>query len=90
MLKDILYTGLGMGVVLKEKVQNEIQKLEDEGKLKKDDAASLLESLSNKGQEEEKRVKELLKSSIKEVIDELGLATKADIEALKKDAKSKK
>jgi len=90
MLKDILYTGLGMGVVLKEKVQNEIQKLEDEGKLKKDDAASLLESLSNKGQEEEKRVKELLKSSIREVIDELGLATKADIEALKKDGKSKK
>ena len=90
MLKDILYTGLGMGVVLKEKVQNEIQKLEDEGKLKKDDATSLLESLSNRGQEEEKRVKELLKSSIKEVIDELGLATKADIEALKKDAKSKK
>jgi len=26
MLKDILYTGLGMGVVLKERVQHEIQK----------------------------------------------------------------
>ena len=89
MLKDILYTGLGMGVLLKEKVENEIQKLEDEGKLKKDDAASLLESLSTKGQEEEKRVKEIFKKSIKEVIDELGLATKEDIANLK-DALSKK
>ena len=89
MLKDMLYTGLGMGVLLKEKVENEIQKLEDEGKLKKDDAASLLDSLSTKGQEEEKRVKEIFKKSIKEVIDELGLATKEDIANLK-DALSKK
>ena len=89
MLKDILYTGLGMGVVLKEKVQKEIQKLEDEGKLKKDDAASLIESLSTKGKEEEERVKELFKTSIKEVIDELGLATKEDIAKLK-DKLSKK
>ncbi len=89
MLKDILYTGLGMGVLLKEKVENEIQKLEDEGKLKKDDAASLLDSLSTKGQDEEKRIKEIFKKSIKEVIDELGLATKEDIANLK-DALSKK
>ena len=85
----MLYTGLGMGVLLKEKVENEIQKLEDEGKLKKDDATSLLDSLSTKGQDEEKRIKEIFKKSIKEVIDELGLATKEDIENLK-DALSKK
>jgi polyhydroxyalkanoate synthesis regulator phasin len=90
MLKDILYTGLGMGVVLKEKVENEIKKLEEEGKLKKDDAASLIASLSTKGKEEEERLKELFKTSIKEVIDELGLATKEDIAALKKDKASKK
>ncbi len=85
----MLYTGLGMGVILKEKVENEIQKLEDEGKLKKDDATSLLDSLSTKGQDEEKRIKEIFKKSIKEVIDELGLATKEDIADLK-DALSKK
>ena len=85
----MLYTGLGMGVLLKEKVENEIQKLEDEGKLKKDDATSLLDSLSTKGQDEEKRIKEIFKKSIKEVIDELGLATKEDIANLK-DELSKK
>jgi len=73
MLKDILYTGLGMGVVLKEKVESEIKKLEEEG----------VESLSSKGKEEEERIKELFKTSIKEVIDELGLATKEDIQKLK-------
>ena len=83
MLKDILYTGLGMGVVLKEKVESEITKLQEEGKLKKDDAASLIESLSSKGKEEEAKLKELFKTSIREVIDELGLATKEDIAKLK-------
>ena len=74
MLKDILYTGLGMGVVLKEKVESEIKKLEEE---------EGVESLSSKGKEEEERIKELFKTSIKEVIDELGLATKEDIKKLK-------
>ncbi len=83
MLKDILYTGLGMGVLFKEKVQTELQKLEDEGKIKKDDVETLLKSLSQKGEEEEKRIKEIFKKSIKEVIEELGLATKEDIKALK-------
>ena len=83
MLKDILYTGLGMGVVLKERVESEITRLQEEGKLKKDDAASLIESLSSKGKEEEAKLKELFKTSIREVIDELGLATKEDIAKLK-------
>lgn len=35
MIKDILYTGIGAAVALKEKVESEVQKLEDEGKIKK-------------------------------------------------------
>jgi len=66
MLKDMIYTGLGMGVVLKEKVENEIEKLQKEGKLKKDDATSLLESLASKGKDEESKVKELLKTTTDE------------------------
>ncbi len=89
MLKDMLYTGLGMGVLLKEKIQAELQKLEEEGKIKKDDASALLNSLSQKGKEEEERIKEIFKKSIKEVIEDLGLATKEDIKELK-DKLSKK
>ena len=89
MLKDMLYTGLGIGILLKEKVQDEIKKLEDEGKIKKDDATTLLNSLSTKGQEEEQKIKAIFTKSIKEVIDEFGLATKEDIANLK-DELSKK
>lgn len=87
MLKELIYTGLGAAVVFKEKVEDEVKKLESEGKLKTDDAKSFLESIEQKGKEEEERSKEKLKSILKEVIDELGLATKEDLEKLKQELK---
>lgn len=83
MLKDMIHTGMGVGMLLKEKVEKEVKKLEEEGKIKTDDAKTFVESLLEKGKDEEQRVKDLLKDSIKEVISELGIATKDDIEKLK-------
>ncbi|MDD2789696.1 MAG: hypothetical protein PHU40_03405 [Sulfurimonas sp.] len=87
MFKDLIYAGIGAASVLKEKVEEEVKKLEEQGKLKTSDAKSFLESIEKKGKEEETRVKDELKRALKEVIDELGLATKADIEKLKEDLK---
>jgi len=87
MLKDLLYAGIGAAVVMKEKVEEEVKKLEEQGKIKTTDAKSFLESIEKKGQEEHERVKEELKTALKEVIDELGIATKADLEKMKEDLK---
>jgi polyhydroxyalkanoate synthesis regulator phasin len=87
MFKDLIYAGIGAATVLKEKVEEEVKKLEEQGKLKTSDAKSFLESIEKKGKEEETRLKDELKRALKEVIDELGLATKADIEKLKEDLK---
>ncbi|MBD3796251.1 MAG: hypothetical protein IE887_00645 [Campylobacterales bacterium] len=87
MLRELLYTGIGAATVLKEKVESEMKKLEEQGKIKTDDAKSFLESIETKGKEEEARLKDQIKASLKEVIDELGLATKADLEKLKEDLK---
>lgn len=87
MLKELLYTGIGAATVIKEKVEEEVKKLEDSGKIKTEDAKSFLESIEKKGKEEEEKSKEKLKNTLKEIIDELGLATKADIEKLKEELK---
>lgn len=87
MIKDLLYTGIGAAVALKEKVEVEVKRLEDEGKIKKDDAKNFLESIEEKGKAEEEKFKANLKASLKEVLDELGVATKEDIEKLKEDLK---
>ena len=87
MLRDLIYAGIGAMSVLKEKVEAEVKKLEEEGKLKTTDAKSFLESIEKKGKEEDDKFKEKFKSTLKEIIDELGLATKADLEKLKEDLK---
>ena len=87
MLKELLHTGIGVAVILKQKVEDEMKRLEDEGKIKTQDAKSFLESIETKGKEEEVRIKEQLKLTLKEVIEELGLATKEDLAKLKEDLK---
>ena len=69
---------------MREKVEEEVKKLEDQGKIKTTDAKSFLDSIEKKGKQEQDKVKEELKKTLKEVIDELGLATKEDLEKLKK------
>ncbi len=85
MFKELMYTGLGGALLLKEKVEEELKKLEEKGKINTTDTKSFLESLKTKGENEENRLKDELKSAIREVIEELGIATNQDIEeALKK------
>jgi polyhydroxyalkanoate synthesis regulator phasin len=87
MLHNLLYTGIGAAALMKEKVEVEMKKLQEEGKIKTADAKSFLESIEQKGKDEEKRLKEELKSALKEVIEELGLATKEDLAKFKEECK---
>lgn len=87
MLKELLTTGFGAAAILKDKIEEEMKTLEQNGKIKKEDAKSFLESLENRGKEEEQKTKDEIKKLLKEIIDELGLATKQDLEKLKEDLK---
>lgn len=87
MFKEIIHTGFGVVYAIGEKVEEELKKLEEKGKIKTEDTKSFLKSLEEKGMEEEQKFKDNFKKMIKEVIDELGIATKEDIEKLKEDKK---
>lgn len=83
MLKEILYTGLGGAAMLKERIENELNRLQEKGKLSKEEAETFMTNLQSRGEAEEAELKAKIKEALKEVADELGLATKADIDALK-------
>jgi polyhydroxyalkanoate synthesis regulator phasin len=87
MLKDLIYIGLGGALLAKEKVEKELNELVEKGKLNKEEAQKLIDKAKTKGEEEEKAFKAKLKEAVREVLDEMDLATKADIEALKKEKK---
>lgn len=81
MLKEILYTGLGGALLLKERMEDDIKHFEERGRLSKEEARTFLKELKARGEAEETLIKEEIRKAVKEAIDELGLATKADIEA---------
>lgn len=87
MLREFFYTGIGAASLLRERVEEEVKKLEEKGKLGANDAKSLMESIEARGKEEDEKLKARLKELLKEAMDEIGIATKADIEALRKDLK---
>jgi polyhydroxyalkanoate synthesis regulator phasin len=87
-LEQLLYIALGGALSVKEKLEKnseEISKWQSEAEA---NARAFLDELSQRGAQEKDHVKELLREQIKEVINELGLATKADLEELKKDLKN--
>jgi len=83
MLKELLHVGLGSVVVVKEKIEEELKILQEKGKINTSDAKSFLESVTKKGEEEDEKLKQKIKDMLKEAIEELGVATKKDIEELK-------
>ncbi len=84
-MKDLLYASLGGMMVLKEKVEAEVKKLEEKGKLSREDGKKFIEELQTKGKEGEDELKAKVKDALKELIDELGLVTKEDIAHLKNE-----
>lgn len=89
MIKEFFQTGFGIAAVIGEKVEEELKKLEEKGKIKTEDTKSFLKSLEDRGEQEEQKFKDNFKKMLKDALDELGVATKEDIEKLKEDLKSK-
>ncbi|HMB15297.1 MAG TPA: hypothetical protein VKN62_03200 [Pelovirga sp.] len=88
-LEQLFYIALGGALSVKDKLENnseEVKKWQSEAEA---NARAFLDELSQRGAQEKDHVKDLLREQITEVINELGLVTKADLEALKKDLKTK-
>ncbi|MRI83559.1 MAG: hypothetical protein C6I00_03985 [Nitratiruptor sp.] len=84
MVKELLYLGVGAALLAKDRVEAKLERLVEEGKRSKEEVAHLLEEAKRRGEEEEHRFREELKRILREVIQEAGVATKEDIEELKR------
>ena len=87
MLKDLISLGVGSALLAKEKVEEELKELIDKGQMSKEDARKLIDKAKAKGEEQEKALREEIKKSLREVLEEMGLATKVDLEKLKDELK---
>jgi polyhydroxyalkanoate synthesis regulator phasin len=84
-LEQLFYFGLGSALLAKEKIEqagDSARNFRDQNDRK---AREYFEQAVAKGNEEREQVKSKIKELLKESIDELGLATRADIEALREE-----
>ena len=82
-LEQLFYFGLGSALMAKEKIEHASESARGCTEENNRTARDFFDQAVAKGSEEQETVKGRVKELLKEVIDELGLATRADVEALR-------
>ena len=82
LLEKGFLAGLGLLSMTREKAQKVVDELTHEGELQRSEAKEWIEQLSDRGEEERQALRKLIRDEMKKVLDEVGFATKEDIQKL--------
>ncbi|WP_029896115.1 phasin family protein [Desulfohalovibrio reitneri] len=82
-LTDLMYLGMGAAYMAKDRLDKLADEMAEQGKMSREEAESFLEEMRARGEKERKEFEERTKEMMKEAAEELGLATKKDIQELK-------
>ncbi len=74
--------GIGLLSMTREKAQKFIDELSHEGEVQKSEVKDWVDQLSERGEEERQALRKLIRDEMKKVMDDMGLATKEDIQKL--------
>jgi polyhydroxyalkanoate synthesis regulator phasin len=88
--KELLYKALGVMLLIKDKFSDEFNEIFEKANASKEDILKTVDDVQSKAEAEKSQMEDRLKEKIRSVINEMGLATKEDIEALKKLIKEQK
>lgn len=86
-LEQLFYFGLGSALMAKEKLEQAGESAKGLREENEQKAREFFDQAVAKGSEERGRLKDEIKGLIKEAMDELGLVTKADLDALREALK---
>ena len=82
LLEKGFLAGIGLLSMTREKAQKLIDELSHEGELQKSEVKEWVDQLSARGEEERQALRKLIRDEMRHVLDEMGLATKEDIQKL--------
>lgn len=82
LIKKGLAFGLGLAVSSKEQAEKIVNELVKKGELSMEESKDTINQLIQRGEEEKNELKRIIREQIKQVINELNLATKDDITRL--------
>jgi len=85
-LRDIVEKGTLMGLgalaLTRERAQSIVEELVKRGEARRDEVKELVEKLASRGEKEREELRCLIREEVEKALSGMGLATKADIEAL--------
>ncbi len=82
LLEKGFLAGIGLLSMTHEKAQKLIDELSHEGEVQKSEVKDWVDQLSSRGEEERQALRKLIRDEMKKVMDEMGIATKEDIQKL--------
>lgn len=83
--KNLFYFTAAALLDLKKTIESKVEALSDKGQSSVDELKTSIDKQIEKGKELDLEYKDRLKNELKQIIDELGIATKEDLEKLKKE-----
>lgn len=84
LLEKGLALGIGLAVKSKEQIEMFVDELVKKGEIKKEESNELVNELIQKGQQAQDQLDEMIRERMKIMLNEVNLATKAEVEQLEK------
>ena len=82
--QELLYKALGALLLIKDKFAGQLDELFEKANASKEEIAESIDQTRSRAEEQKGQIENRLKQIIKSILDEMGLATKEDIEELKR------
>lgn len=84
-MEQLFYAMLGGALAVKDKIDSSNEELKAWQDKSEQNARAFFDEMAQRGEQEKEHFKTMFKDALKEAINELGLATRDDLEKLKKD-----
>ena len=83
LVKDMLATGLGAVFLTKDKIEDMVQKLVEEGSVNKQEAEELIEDMVKKAKKQREELKNKVKTEVETEFENAGFSRQEEVEDLK-------
>ena len=84
-LEQLFYAVLGGALAVKEKLEEGNEEIKAWQEKSQENARTFFDEMAQRGEQEKEQFKQMFKDILKEIVADLNLATRDDLEQLKKD-----
>lgn len=84
-LEQLFYAALGCALTVKDKIETNNEEIKACQEKSEESARKFVDEMTKRGEQEKEEFKKVFKDTLKELVEELNLATRDDLEKLKQE-----